>query len=702
MYFHLTRLSSLFILFFLLSQNISAQFVNFEDTWTEFLADSKTSNISQLVKPSKDQTENYAKYCLMYANDHFCADEINNSEELMAEVRKIGEPMYSTIEGFKEKFVDLEGKIKAYHAVDKVWKIFLKNGTVAMSDLNIENGGRVCEKGTLAKFSYMKYWAHYCDAEVGKAKDMFEKRVLKLAEHTTLEIKDVEGLAPKVTATKELFAGLKELGPAWKEFIETDESPGFETDFPLMECYSIPTMKVYMLRAATDVCKNGSEMLEKINKLKKTNTHKIPEDLAAKIKWLEKESGNFTGDMAKLEAAWKEFVPTDTLNKGTAGLTGEYCHKDAQIKAYTMIGTIEACDKGAQMLKNIADVQEEFEPELDDTTLEKIKNLEAKLKDYEADIEALNTTWKEFIDGEDTLTGPYELKNFYCDKIAQVKSWAIKGHMSPCDKGKGYLTQIDKLKKKNKLEFDDELACRVLRLEGKVYQCRYIELVKQAHKETHAEREAFGPKSAAIMQAALNSDKLPCETLARYTPLGNIGVKYIISTFMCQNIDLAKMGDPEYYRKIATWVDSEVLQKYCEESMRCKEKFYIYLEGHTDGHAFKGATYKRSLDIPAGTYYTHFLNGMATDKSTPSAITTSLRSNMELGLARAWTVKQQLDFMKVPISIGAYEHPASEKGGEYRRVEIELNITNLLLDFFEKRLAALIKESGIGERPKEC
>ena len=75
---------------------------------------------------------------------------------------------------------------------------------------------------------------------------------------------------------------------------------------------------------------------------------------------------------------------------------------------------------------------------------------------------------------------------------------------------------------------------------------------------------------------------------------------------------------------------------------------------------------------------------------------------MELGIARAWTVKQQLDFMGVPISIGAYEHPKTEKGGEYRRIEIELNITNLLLDFYEKLLKQLIMASGIGERPQEC
>ena len=75
---------------------------------------------------------------------------------------------------------------------------------------------------------------------------------------------------------------------------------------------------------------------------------------------------------------------------------------------------------------------------------------------------------------------------------------------------------------------------------------------------------------------------------------------------------------------------------------------------------------------------------------------------MELGIARAWTVKQQLDFMNVPINIGAYEHPKSEKGGQYRRISIELNMTNLLLDYYEKLLNDLWVASGIGDRPQVC
>ena len=460
-------------------------------------------------------------------------------------------------------------------------------------------------------------------------------------------------------------------------------------------------MKAYLLMAASNLCESGTAMYEKIKKLKSSNKQQLTSDLEEKIKWLETEVGKYTGDLAVLNKAWAEFVPTNTL-KNPIDFGFEYCREEDRVKAYIMNGMVNWCSEGMNMLKKISEVLSNYEYELGKNTEDKLKTLIAKHEESEAARDMLFNVWSEFIENNDTITRNFQLADAYCDMNAQIQAWAIMGHLKACKEGQKYLDKIDALQKTNKEELDDEVACRVLRLRGKVYQCRYWELVLQARKETHAERERFGPESAKIMQGDLNSDQLPCETSVQYTPLKNIGIQYIISTYLCQDIDLAKMGDPEYYKKIATWVDTKVLKTYCEESMRCKEEFYIYLEGHTDGHAFKGVRYKNSLDIPEGTPYTHFTGFEANDKTTEHEITNTLRSNVELGIARAWTVKSQLDFMGVPIEIGAYEHPSEEKGGEYRKVDIELNITNLLLDFYEKRLKELIKASGIGERPETC
>ncbi len=679
-----------------------AQFVNFEETWKEFLANDKTSNISKLTKPPKSDAMDYAKYCLMYTNTNYCSGNVASAQNYMDEINKIGEPVYSKIPGFVNKYDRLDINIEAYHLVDQLWNKFLKTKEVDFAGLDdVDYAQQVCEKGTLAKYAYMMAYGNYCKGNLAEARKYFDKRVITLVEKTSLKIGDVNGLENEVTMMKKLFAGIDALQPAWKEYLKTGNSPGFDKELPEVDCYPIPSIKAYILQAAVDVCDGGDKKLENIQRLLSNNSHTIGSDLREKISWLEGEVKRYGGDLATLNNAWKDFVPDNELDS-PLDFDVEYCRKDAQIRAYIIEGTLHACIKGWDRLEKITEMWQTHQPKLDDITLAKIKALKSKLESQKENEAQLRELWSTFIAQNDTLTDKVELAAFYCDPILQLTSWTIAGHLDACPSGQKYIDKIDDLQKSKKLTLSDTLTCRIDRLRQKVWDCRYWELVQQARKETHAEREKFGPASARIMQTDLNSDKLPCETTVQYSALGNIGVKYVISTYLCQEIDLAKMGDPEYYRKIATWVDTEVLQKYCEQSMRCKEDFYIYLEGHTDGHPFKGARYKESLDIPAGTPFTHFLNGVPSEKTTAREISTSLKSNMELGIARAWTVKHQLDFMKVPIRIGAYEHPKTEKGGEYRKVDIELNITNLLLDFYEKRLKQLVASSGIGKRPAGC
>lgn len=767
----------------------NAQVINFEGTWQTFLKDNKISNVSKLPQPGKDEKDNFAKYCLMYANSRFCEGNFAAAKGFIKKIEGVGETTYKAIPGFMPKYEDLTVKMKAYEEADVLWRNFLLNGSVTEEELaEVELAIRVCEKGTLAKYSYMQAHTYYCQGEVVKARNRFENFTLKIVDKTSLKIEDVEGLGPKVETMRQVFKALDVLDKSWASYIKTDVSKGFKEELPEMECYSIPSMKGYMLIAAEDVCKNGAAMLKKIQALQKTNTHDIDAELAAKIKWLEGEVATYNGDLSTLNKAWKEFVPTNNL-KELIDFELIYCEKEAQVRSYLMNGTIHYCTLGKEMLGKIAEVQGTYEPKLTSVTLDKLEALKQMVNKADGNLRVLNKNWAEFIEkdtlmsidfgfeycdkvaqikaytmnglvnicteGEamivkidetqmsynpeltpeiterieklkklapkytveaaaltklwktfikngDTLTEPYELATFYCDKMQQVQSWVLKGNFETCVNGQGYMDRIDAFQKKHSLKYDKELACRVRRLRTKIWDCRYWELVIRARKETHEERERFGPEAAGLMYGDLNGPDLPCETTVSYYPLGNIGIRYVITTYLCQNIDLAKMGDPEYYQKIASWVDVEVLQHYCEPNMRCKEEFTIYLEGHTDGNRFSGARYKKSLNIPKGTPFRHLTNTEINNTVTDREITTTLKNNMELGIARAWTVKNQLDFMNVPISIGSYEHPASEKGGQYRRISIELNMTNLLLDFYEKLLARLVKESGIGERPGEC
>ena len=117
----LLRLLSLaFTLVLVFSTASIAQLVNFEDTWKEYLDNEKASNISKLVKPKIEQKTAYVKYCMMYATVHFCADDLETSRDLLSEIETIGSTTYEGIPRFVEKFEDLQIKIKAYDAIDKL------------------------------------------------------------------------------------------------------------------------------------------------------------------------------------------------------------------------------------------------------------------------------------------------------------------------------------------------------------------------------------------------------------------------------------------------------------------------------------------------------------------------------------------------------------------------------------------------------
>ena len=193
-----------------------------------------------------------------------------------------------------------------------------------------------------------------------------------------------------------------------------------------------------------------------------------------------------------------------------------------------------------------------------------------------------------------------------------------------------------------------------------------------------------------------------CFTTVSYLPMSFVGIRYLISTDLCEEQGDGMIGYPALYRDIVAWVQREVLGRYCEGRMRCTEEFYVYAEGHTEGGKFPGATYFEELDIPAKTVYLRNDDKESVTLETRKSISTELKSNLELAIARAWAARQELEAFGVQVLIGTWEHSKYETGQEYKTVKVELNLVNLFMDFYEKTLARLLEESGIGERPEEC
>ena len=129
---HFLKLLIAFIIFIPVS---NAQFVNFESTWKEFLADPLTVDISEITQPPKELKEDFAKYSLMFGTVAFCADEVGKAEKFMQEIDRIGAPLYNKIPGFQDRYDKLSDNVKTYHSVENQWLNFLKYDKVTEEDL---------------------------------------------------------------------------------------------------------------------------------------------------------------------------------------------------------------------------------------------------------------------------------------------------------------------------------------------------------------------------------------------------------------------------------------------------------------------------------------------------------------------------------------------------------------------------------------
>lgn len=472
---------------FFISGTTHSQTVNFDETWKEFLDNNKISNMSALIKPDKVyDLPDYTKYLLMNTNSCFCQSKVDDAEILMAEIQEIDAQVQKSIPGFVGKKVDLETKIKAYHSMDAIWKGFLETREVNLDELEaIKAAKTICEKRTLAKYSYMTAYYHFCQGNVTKSKNIFENRTLKLAEKTSLRVKDVEGLALEVTKMKSLFQDMSKLDLAWNTYLETDVSPGFDVELPLFPCYPIPNMKEFLLKGVADLCNSGPEMLEKIKQLQAESGVALEGELGDRVKGLETVIKQSRSNLSALNKAWEAFIPNNKVIHMDYGY--DYCSKESLIRAYIMDGFAYVCDLGEDMLQKIDSLQSSEITELEEITMIKINELAALTEHYQANGVEIERLWNKFISQGDKLSEDYSTTDQYCDYIYQTKDWTINGLSGTCEEGLLYLEKIEAFKETFEFGFARELECRVQDLRIKVWDCRYEALKEMASIEVSSD-----------------------------------------------------------------------------------------------------------------------------------------------------------------------------------------------------------------------
>lgn len=467
----------------------SAQTVNFDETWKEFLDNDKISNMSELVTPNKVfEQPKYAKYLLMNTNSRFCQSEVEVAESLMTEVQALNPEVHKSIPGFVEKMTDLDTKIKAYRTMDDLWKRFLQTKEVDLNEIDAVAGAKTsCEKKTLAKYSYMTAYYHFCTGNIPRARDIFENRTLRLTEKTSLRVNDVQGLASEVASMKSMFQDLSKLDVAWQKYVQTGVSPGFDKELPLFPCNPIPKMKELILIGATELCYTAPAMLERIKQLEAETGVAPNAEVRQKLQDLEAAIGKNDSGLAALNEAWEAFIP-DNKVKHMGKFGYKYCDKEPLIRAYVMTGFAYVCEMAEEMLRKIDSLQRPEITPLEPITMTKINELAALSEQYQADGVKIEQLWRQFVAQGDQLSENYQSADFYCDNIQQVKDWTMKGMSAPnCEGGIQYLEQIESFQRTFEFSFTEELECRVQRLRIQVWDCRYEALQKLARVEASAD-----------------------------------------------------------------------------------------------------------------------------------------------------------------------------------------------------------------------
>ena len=463
------------------------------------MVNNKVSNMSELVKPDKVyDLPDYAKYLLMNTNTSFCQSEVEDAEQLLAEIQAIEAEVLEAIPGFVGKMKALESKMEAYHSMEELWQRFLQTKTVTPEELEAVTAAKTsCEKRTLAKYSYMTAYNHLCRGEVAKARNIFENRTLQLTEKTSLRVEDVKGLPGEVAAMKAMFRGMSELDVAWQRYVETGVSPGFDAELPFFSCYPIPKMKALLLNGVLDVCQAGPDALEKIKQLQAESGVVPDRELNAKIRELEAAIREKENNLAVLNEAWEAFLP-DNRVKHVGQYGYDYCSKEPLIRAYVMDGFTYVCEKAEESLQKIDALQRQELTQLEEITMIKINELAALSEQYQSNGDQIERLWGKFIAQGDTLTEPFQSTDFYCDYIQQVKDWTISGHCGTCEEGNAYLEKIENFQETFEFSFTEKLDCRVQNLRLKVWDCRYQALSKLARVE--ASPDGYEARLAALME----------------------------------------------------------------------------------------------------------------------------------------------------------------------------------------------------------
>jgi hypothetical protein len=407
-----------------------------------------------------------------YLMDGFMDPCLKGEEALknISKVRKEHKPDLASVT--MEKLKELKALVSVSSGdvtvLEEAWEDFLPDNALAKNyDLSFE----YCDKLAEIKAFIIDGTIHVCE----KGQQRLEAIQNVLDENDVLIDPETQAkLDALKTKSNNLNAKHNVLNKAWAYLLENDDvSDDYEYDYEF-PCNREMDVKAYLLDGYTNPCLSGKYGLAEMEKVMSKHNPKLSDETLAQIKKLKSRLSNEGGNVATLTKAWEDFVPDNKLS-GEINFIFSYCDKIAECRAYIMDGTINFCDRGEKRLRDINQLREDYLLTLDQIMEDKLELLYKMVEDGKPGLEGLNTAWNICISMDDFSKvdkSKIQLAKVYCDHISVTKSWVMQGLMNPCKEGQIYLSKIDYLKRKENVNYGEELDYQVELLRVNVGKCK--------------------------------------------------------------------------------------------------------------------------------------------------------------------------------------------------------------------------------------
>ena len=187
--------------------------------------------------------------------------------------------------------------------------------------------------------------------------------------------------------------------------------------------------------------------------------------------------------LSKLDIAWHTYVKTGVSPGFDTELPLFPCYPIPNMKVLVLKSVLDVCNSGRATLDKIEQMKAASGVDPDGELEEKVKELEAAVKQNENGLSALNEAWEAFIpDNKVRHNGNYGYE--YCSIEPLIRAYIMDGFAFVCGMGEEMLQKIDSLYKAEEPELEEITMIKINELSAlnKQYRANGMKLEKLWNK----------------------------------------------------------------------------------------------------------------------------------------------------------------------------------------------------------------------------